>query len=287
MSFILRLLLLLFPWSAYAQTGIYQYQMDGTFQGRLPPDFRQVEVTFSMAWREMNGRIEGTYRDNLFTINTPVTGTSGMNGRIFTVDFPRVVQGVSSLSITTNLTNLQSGTAPVMIVMMDPSANSSGQYNASAAIFVFSGARPAESNCDVGFGALTEYCGLYAGAIQEISDSSARCNLPAYGFRLELNTDAKFNLYFYYSDSTIGIPEHELNSLPTPPLSPTVNLTTRHCGTLVGTNFDTENCQALRLEGRFEENAGQRSFRGSYQITDEITKESCQYELVLEREKAY
>jgi hypothetical protein len=216
-----------------------------------------------------------------------VTGTSGMNGRIFTVDFPRVIQGVSSLSITTNMTNLMSGTAPVMIVMMDPSANSLGQYNVSAAVVVFSGAGPVESNCDIGFGALTEYCGLYAGRIQEMSDTSNRCNLPDYGFRMELNTDAKFNLYFYYSDSTVGIPEHELNSLPTPPLTPTVNLTTRHCGTLVGTTFDANNCQALRLEGRFEDNAGQRRFRGTYMVTEEISNENCSYELVLDREKGY
>lgn len=287
MSFILRLLFLLFSWSAYAQTGIYQYQMDGTFQGRVPQDLRQVDVTFTLAWREINGRIEGTYRDNFFTNNTPVTGTSGMNGRVFSVDFPRVIQGVSSLSITTNMTNLMSGTAPVMIVMMDPSANSLGQYNVSAAVVVFSGAGPVESNCDIGFGALTEYCGLYAGRIQEMSDDSNRCNLPDYGFRMELNTDAKFNLYFYYSDSTVGIPEHELNSLPTPPLTPTVNLTTRHCGTLVGTTFDANNCQALRLEGRFEDNAGQRRFRGSYQMTDEISNENCRYEMVLDREKGY
>lgn len=248
MSFILRLLFLLSSWSAFAQTGIYQYQMDGTFQGRVPQDLRQVDVTFTLAWREINGRIEGTYRDNFFTNNTPVNGTSGMNGRIFSVNFPRINQGVSSLSITTNLTNLMSGTAPIMIVMMDPSANSLSQYNVSAAVVVFSGAAPLESNCDIGFGALTEYCGLYAGRLQEVSDTSNRCNLPDYGFRMELNTDAKFNLYFYYSDSTVGIPEHELNSLPTPSLTPTVNLTTRHCGTLVGTNFDPNNCQALRLE---------------------------------------
>jgi hypothetical protein len=287
MSFILRLLFLLFSWSAYAQTGIYQYQMDGTFQGRVPQDLRQVDVTFTLAWREINGRIEGTYRDNVFTNNTAVTGTTGMNGRIFSVDFPRVIQGVSSLSITTNMTNLQSGTAPTMIVMMDPSANSLSQYNVSAAVVVFGGAQPIESNCDIGFGALTEYCGLYAGRIQEVSDTSNRCNLPEYGFRLELNTDAKFNLYFYYSDSTVGIPAHGLNSPPTPPLTPEVNITNRHCGTLVGTGFNPENCQALRLEGRFEDNGGLRSFRGTYMMTDEISNENCRYELVLEREKGY
>jgi hypothetical protein len=152
--------------------------MDGTFQGRVPQDLRQVDVTFTLAWREINGRIEGTYRDNVFTNNTPVTGTSGMNGRIFSVDFPRVIQGVSAFSITTNMTNLQSGTAPIMIVMMDPSANSLSQYTVSAAVVVFGAAQAIESNCDIGFGALTEYCGLYAGKIQEVSDTSNRCNLP-------------------------------------------------------------------------------------------------------------
>jgi hypothetical protein len=291
MSFILRLLFLLLFQSAYVAhaqtTGIYQYQMDGTFQGTVPEGLRQADVTFNLIWREINGRIEGTYRDNYFVNNTPITGTAGLHGRVFIVEFPRVIQGVSSLSITTNMVNLQSGTAPIMVLMRDPGTRSLSQANISATVGVISQAPEVQSNCDIGFGALTEFCGLYAGRIQEVSDTSNRCNLPDYGFRMELNTDAKFNMYFYYSDNTVGIPVHELNSLPNPPLSPVVNLTTRHCGTLVGTGFNPENCQALRLEGRFEDNGGLRSFRGTYLMTDEISNESCQYELVLEREKGY
>ena len=102
-----------------------------------------------------------------------------------------------------------------------------------------------------------------------------------------MNPDSKIALFFYYSDTVIGIPTHELGSLPAAPLEPTLSITTRNCGPLEGTIFKAENCQRLTLNGNFTETAGLRSFRGTYEMQDEATNETCSYELDMQREKSY
>jgi hypothetical protein len=111
--------------------------------------------------------------------------------------------------------------------------------------------------------------------------------LPDFGFRFELSADARTNLYFYYSDSTIGIPTHNLGAFPATPVRTEVNLTNRHCGILIATTFTANGCQSLNVAGKFGEVGDGKMFRGSYTITDEESGDKCTYDMVLDREKLY
>lgn len=270
---------------AFAQS--YQNQMDGNFQMVFPVTLQTVTVTYTLEWNEKNGVIEGTYRDNYFVNSVPVNGTAGAAGKVFGVPFPRVVQGVSSLSITTNAEFTNGTLQPVTVLVRDNATQTLYAAISTPTVTVRNIEREEEVLCDTGFGALSGYCGLYSGRLSESSDTFNQCNLPAYGFRFEINPDSRVSLFFYYSDTVIGVPAHELGSLPSAPLDPVLNLTARNCGALEGTRFSPENCQRLTLNGTFSETAGLRSFRGTYEIRDEVTSETCTYDLDLQREKSY
>lgn len=279
--FLTLMIVFLIACVAHAQEKSYQYQLDGTYPAKLPGLSETRNIHFSMAWNEKNQQIDGVYVDDFFTSRSPVSGTSGMQGRVFNIQLPRIIQNVSNLSLTSNAST-------VMVFMKDRTAMTIDQANIQALVMIRPDYVPeTESACDVGFGVLSGYCGLYRGTLNEISDSNNLCNLPDYGFRLELSADARTNIYFYYSDSIIGIPSHNLGAFSSAPLTNTVAQSNRHCGVLVGTNFSTGSCQLLTLNGNFAEVGAGRTFRGRYTITDELSLNRCVYELVMEREKSY
>ena len=139
-------------------------------------------------------------------------------------------------------------------------------------------------------GALTGFCGQYAGTITEITDTNNRCrhfiNSDA---RLELTTTGEFLLHLRppYLISPTLVPEstymHQLGSLNgAGPLTNTVEIAGRNCGELIGTTF-RGGCQTLALEGTFSNFAGVRDFSGTYTITDEEDEASCSYRMRVNR----
>ena len=260
---LMTLLILLFSsLEALAQEKSYQYQLDGTYPANLPGLSSAQSIRFTLNWNEKKNLIEGVYKDNFFTSKSPVSGTSGVQGRVFSLKLPRIMQNVSQISLTANA-------GSVMVFLKDVTDMTVEQASIQAAVVTNEGYKPeTEIVC--------ENCGLYRGSLSKISDSNNLCSLPDYGFRLEITPENKVSLYFYYSDSTIGIPTHSLGSYPFQ--------ATQHCGILVGTSFPAENCQQLSLSGAFSGPSEKRSFQGRYVMTDETSKESCSYEMVLERE---
>lgn len=282
------MILSLFSLQVFSQTPNYQYQIDGSYPAIMPGNLATRNIRFTIEWNERKQGISGIYRDDFFTTSSPVTGTTSVGGRVFQIKLPRIMQNVASLSITSNVNSLTNGNLPLMVFLRDPLAVTISENSISSNVTIRADyVEPATTACDIGFGALSGYCGLYQGSISEVSDSNNLCNLPSYNFRLELNADAKTNVYFYYSDATIGVPSHSLGSFPSAPTSNAVSLSTRHCGPLPATIFSATGCQTLTLTGNYSEVGDGRNFRGSYMITDEETGNSCRYDLNVDREKTY
>jgi hypothetical protein len=80
---------------------------------------------------------------------------------------------------------------------------------------------------------------------------------------------------------------HNLGAFSSAPVTSNVTVSTRHCGTLVGTNFSNSSCQVLSLTGDYSEVGAGKNFQGKYQITEESSGENCVYEMKLSRERAY
>lgn len=285
--FKLLILFLIFCLSLFARAQVQNYRMEGTFPFTPPTQVGPTNVNFNLIWSVRDGVIRGVYQDNYFSANTTVTGTSGMQGTAFLVNFPQTIQGVSGLSLNTNQANLTGGTTVVMVYARGPGGMSNNIANISASVYTQE-AQAQENNCDVGFGVLSGYCGLYSGTVTENSDSANHCNLTANpGFRMELATNAEVSLYLNYTTSIIGLPVHTIGAFPSAPLTSTVDLTNRNCGPLPGTTFLPANCQAQTLSGTFSDVAGTKNFIGTYSIMDEITGDSCTYGLTLQRTTPY
>lgn len=287
--FLSLLILFLVSLSIHAQEITYQYQLDGVYPATFPGNFSGQNIRFTILWNEKNNSIQGLYGDTFFSSNSPVTGTVGTGGRVFNVRLPRIMQGVSNISVTSTVQSLTGGTVPAMVFLRDNLGNTISQANVTPTVTVRTDAPTEEEPtvCDVGFGVLSGYCGVYTGTINEVNDSGNLCDIPNYRFGLQLNTDARVNLYFYYSTTTVGIPTHTLGTFPAVPITTGVSLTNRNCGTLVGTRFNPENCQVQTLNGTFSDIAGTRAFRGRYMITEEVTGETCSHEIVVERQLGY
>lgn len=280
----MSLLLLFLAFFSFAQPidKNYQYKMDGSFQATLPGDGVPHTVRFTLLWNEKDSAITGHYRDDLFTNGSPVVGTSGTTGKVFNTSFAKATQNVVKLSLTCVAPKVEGGTIPLMVFMKDRVDMTVDQYTTSGAVTVRTDYVPETQACVNGFGEVKGYCGMYKGSLTEIMDAGNFCSLTDYGFRMELSDEARVNLYFYYSDTTIGIPAHSLGALETVPLAPSISMNEKHCGNLVGTNFPGSSCQTLRLSGSFTKLNDKKRFNGTYSIQDDETKESCSYSLILE-----
>jgi hypothetical protein len=266
MSFLLLFLMTFF---AFAQESDYQFQVSGSYSTNLPGLSRAQKIKFNLQWNEKKQMVNGIYKDGFFTNGTEAVGTVGAEGRVFNIKLPRIVQNVANLSITAN-----NGT--LMVFMKDQTAMTIDQVNILASIVKNIGyVEKDEVECS--------NCGIYSGKIRERTDSNNKCLLPDYNFRMEITTEKKLTLYYYYSDLTIGIPTHELGIVTLD--SDRLEHEHKHCGVLVGTKFLPENCQKLSINGNFTAFGDRRNFRGMYVIQDTKRFERCSYELVLEREK--
>lgn len=287
MTILVRIFVLFsLSFSAFAQD--FEKRMEGSFSLNTS-DISPPTVNFSISWNEANGEIQGIYSDNYFISSAEVSGSSLLQGKSFLVDFPIVTNGVRSIAIMA--IGAGPGSVPLTLTLRDTFGNASSIHNVTAVMIGdTAGEEIAEENvsCSVGFGALTGYCGLYAGNINEISDTGSLCyRVASSATRLELAPTMDMRMFLGYRDTLVGLPRHPLGSLPISPVTGEVSLTGRNCGELSGTRFPEENCQTMTLSGNFTELVGVKRFNGTYVITDDETEESCTYSLTLDREVSY
>ena len=88
--------------ACFAQKNNFQYQLEGTYPANLPGLSETQNVRFTLQWNEKDQMINGIYRDSFFTAKSPVTGTIGIQGRVFNVTLPRVIQNITNLFIISN-----------------------------------------------------------------------------------------------------------------------------------------------------------------------------------------
>ena len=91
---------------SYGQEKKYQYQLAGTYPANLPGLMQPQNIRFTLMWNEKDLIINGFYKDSFFTKKSPVTGSIGIEGRVFKIKLPRVIQGITDLMLTENSGNV-------------------------------------------------------------------------------------------------------------------------------------------------------------------------------------
>lgn len=279
------LLLLTYSSLSFAQG----FRMTGNFT-LFADTMTPIRSTYTIQWNEINGLLEGRYSDNVLTANTGVTGAIINGKRTFQIVLPtaELAHGIKSLVIET--TDSQGMNANVSSTVV--AKNMNGTVLNSSLMFAqiesdntaFAQAQTV-ANCSTGFGALTGYCGLYSGNMQEQADTQNNCELGLP--RLELATNGELSFYFNFNGTLRNLPRHNFGSLLGTPMSQNINTTVRHCGPLPGTQMNSVGCQVLRLVGSFQDYNSMKTFSGTYDIRDEVTGSTCQYGFNFSREATY
>jgi hypothetical protein len=249
-----------------------------------------MNVNFRVDWNEQGPRITGVYSDNYFATSANVVGTTNAAGRVLQVILPTPVNGVKTITLQTTATGLFNGTIPISISTRNvagvPVDNPQAQATMSSQVINPSPAPG--TTCITGFGALSGFCGLYAGTIAETRDVNNRCSLLGPGAtRVELATNLEMRIYFNFQDTLVDIPVHSLGALPASPTSSNVNLRQRTCNAIYGTAFPAQNCKVKNLVGSFLQIGDVHNFTGTYTIIDEVTGQNCNYTMNLNRSQAY
>lgn len=271
--------------SAFAQE--FQYRLEGSFVSG------NSTVNYFINWNETDATIQGLYQDNLLARGPKLlSGSVTVSGRTMSVILPEDVLGVRSISLETPVSGDINGSVPVNIKTSD----SIGRVIGSARTFAMvtkpfnRGAQSIQNTnqCTVGFGALTGFCGIYEGSMNEIYDNRQRCDLVSGGnYRLELAADTVFRLYLNYIPGLPVTEFHNIGAFLPSPTSNTINITGRNCSVLPGTTFIPNNCKTINLNGVFLNQISNISFTGTYTISDEVTADTCSYSLMLHREIVY
>jgi hypothetical protein len=92
--------------STYSQDKTYQYQLEGTYPASLTGLKGPQNIRFTLMWNEKDLIINGIYKDSFFTKRSPVTGSIGIEGRVFKIKLPRVIQGITDLMLNENTGNV-------------------------------------------------------------------------------------------------------------------------------------------------------------------------------------
>lgn len=282
------ILFLFLSFSAFAQ-GQFEYRLEGTFSSDAEVP---VTVNYSIFWNEAGSVMSGIYRDNYYSQNTPkvMSGTRTDDGAVFNVILPAEVTGVKALRFSTTTDSPMSGSIPMSIVLTDDIGGTVDTADTFALMNIMPAALDAggddEESCTVGFGALTGYCGYFAGNINEILDSTNRCNLISGGnTRLELATDMFLRLHLNFIPGIPTTQIHNIGSLAPSPMTSSINIAGTTCGPLPGTTF-LPNCKEMNLSGSFSEQGANLVFTGTYSIRDQVTGETCTHTMILTREFA-
>lgn len=278
------ILFLLLSFSAFAQ-GQWEYRLEGTFSSEAEVP---ATVNYSIFWNEAGPVLSGIYRDNYFTQGTPkvMSGTRSDDGAVFNVILPAEVSGVKAIRLSTTTDTPMSGSIPMSIVLTDDIGGVVDTASTFALMNMMAGATAPddENECTVGFGALTGYCGFYAGNIGEIIDNNNRCNITSGGnSRLELAPDMIFRLHLNYIPGVPTTDIHNIGSIVPSPLTPDVNISGTTCGPVAGTTF-LPNCKEMSLSGSFSEQGANLLFTGTYSIRDQVTGETCTHSMVMVRQ---
>lgn len=264
------------------------YQLKGSFllqRGEKRP------VNFSIRWVEKEGQVTGFYSDSKFTQRALVTGLSTDNGRTFEIIFPRATGEVKSLTILSASTGSseKGKKIPLEMISRDKEGNPLTTVKFQAQFSEITsprGQRQAQEArpCSEGFGEIAGYCGLYGGMLSEEFNSGKVCNfLDTKNIRLELDNDA--NVIFHTESPTdrSAREDHLIGRIPSGANSRKVDLMSRHCRPLPGTNFPGDDCKRLNLIGTFSERNGNPHFSGTYMIIDEKNDKSCRYSMTMDR----
>lgn len=284
----LLLFLLISSSLSFAQT----FRMNGEFT-LFGNTMNPLRSSFTLTWTENGPMIEGRYSDNVLAPSASVTGNV-MNGkRSFNVLLPSTSsRGVKSLAIetsdvrginpnvSTSILSRDANGGPIESTIVFAAINEGNAITAVQA--------QEETHCSMGFGALSGFCGIYAGNVSEANDLANQCNLIGSAeTRLELATNGEVTLYFDYRGTLRDIPRHNFGSLLGTPMSQNINTTVRHCGPLPDTTMNSIGCQILHLVGSFQDFGGMKNFSGTYDIRDEVTGNTCSYTLNLTRDSVY
>lgn len=270
--------------SAFAQE--FQYRLEGTFTSNA------TTINYTINWNETSTTLQGLYQDNLFVKGpTTMTGTVGTTGRTFLAILPTETMGVRQIEIQTGALTTTSGSIPVNITTRNNVGGILDNPSTTALMSTMQAATAPAANdnesCVIGFGALTGFCGLFNGTVNEISDNRDRCNLTGGNPRLELAADTVFRLYLNYIPADPNPQLHIIGAFLPSPQSNTINVTSRNCSVMPGTSFIPNNCKTLNLNGIFFNQAGIVTFNGTYSISDEINADACSYTMNLTREVTY
>lgn len=282
------ILFLLLSFSAFAQ-GQFEYHMEGSFTSNVETP---VIINYSISWNEAGTVLSGIYQDNYFSQDIPkvVSGTQSDEGRVFNVILPAEVKGINAIRISTTVSNALTGSIPVTIRTTDAVGSTMDSVSGFAMMKNLPGAYEdpyLEANaCTIGFGALTGYCGLYAGRFNEFSDVGNRCNILRGNTRLELGTDTFFRMHLNYIPGIPNQPIHNIGAFIPTPLTNNINVSGTTCGPLPGTSFEP-NCKEMSLAGSFSEQGARIVFTGIYSIRDQVTGDTCSHSMTLIREALF
>lgn len=278
--------LLLLSFQAFAQNQKYQ------LQGTLGEDrASKTKISFTLSWNEIDGKANGTYKDNFYADSAPMKGIVGELGRIFVVTFPKEVKGVRTISFLSSDMRGNKGSAliPVSVSLRDekgtPVKTTAVEANLIGGETNVVAQRQEDQPCQDGFGDLAGYCGAYTGMLSEELDTRNKCNLLAFNnARLLLDENAEVGLVLGEPSEIIDTPVHRIGRLFRNPASMSVDLLSRSCRSLPGTNFSSDDCKRLGLTGTFNTVNKTRHFTGQYTITNERTNESCRYTISMDQE---
>lgn len=265
----------------------YQYELKGSY--KLESSVKKP-VKFSLRWSEENGDIVGTYSDDHFARFAEVSGEGSYLGRTFIVKFPEEKRGVRSIIILSSVARKpKTGTTvPISVITRDIKGNPLTTVEARTAFNVLSRQTVAqlqeENACADGFGALSGFCGIYAGLLAEESDRRNRCNLLfADAARLELTEAGMVYLHLGEVNEIINTPGHAIGRIPVNPENTSIDLLTRVCGPLSGVNSSSTTCKRMHLLGDFDIEGNDREFTGTYTISEEDSNMECRYSLSMDR----
>lgn len=288
----LSLVTLFFSLSVLAQPEPFEFELEGNYKVYEKTDPNNpILIIYTLKWNETSKDIQGQYRDNYYVNSEPATVTGEINqaGRHFNIILPVTTNGVKAISLKTSQVGATSGDVPIQISTRSDIGVELDDESTFAMMSTKTNGTPlADTNCSIGMGVLSGFCGLYRGKVTETADTNNRCNLTTFGEPvLQLGTDAELTIFLNYLNTTDNLPSHDLGTFSSAPLTSRIATGKRHCGSLAGTNFDGDNCQTLELNANFFEQGIITTVTASYVITDEVTNESCSYSLFLTREIRY
>ncbi len=280
-------LFLLFSFTFTVQVFASPFQLKGSYHFR---NGEKHPVEFSLKWVEREGKLTGFYSDNRFTERTAVTGIATDNGRIFEIVLPSTDGDVKSFSLlTSSVGPSETGKSiPLQLVTRDAKGNplSTAKFPAQYTEITpreevqAQEARP----CTDGFGQLSGYCGHYGGMLSEEFDSGGLCDfMTAKDVRLEIDNAANVIFHTEQPSDRHSSQDHLIGRLPSDAASRTVDLMSRHCRPLPGTNFPGDDCKRVNLIGSFSMRNGNPHFNGTYSIVDEKNERSCRYSMTMDR----